>query len=66
MAHLSNRRILFMVLLMMFIIMVVFSERGTSCRPLQDEQGSGEFHGFLLQLLPRGPVKHSGTDPTRP
>ncbi|KAK7393438.1 hypothetical protein VNO78_21994 [Psophocarpus tetragonolobus] len=64
--RMNKRRIIFMVLLMIFTIMVVFSERGTSCRPLKDEQSSGEFRGLLLQLLPIGPVKRSGPDPTRP
>jgi len=46
--------------------MVAFSQRGASCRPLHDEQGSVEFDSLLLQVLPRGPLRPSAPDPVRP
>ncbi|RDX67458.1 hypothetical protein CR513_53667, partial [Mucuna pruriens] len=62
-----NRRILFTILVIVFIIVVSFSQRGASCRPLQDDQGPrAQFDGLLLQFLPRGPVKPSAPDPIRP
>ena len=62
-----SMRILFMVLVIIFTIMVVYSQRGEGCRPLHDdEQGAGEFDGLLLQFLPRGPLKPSAPDPIHP
>ncbi|KAL9318649.1 hypothetical protein ACSQ67_015166 [Phaseolus vulgaris] len=66
MANFSARRILFMVIVIVFIIMVSFSRSGASCRPLHDEQGSVEFDSLLLQVLPRGPLKPPSPDPIRP
>ncbi|KAK7345800.1 hypothetical protein VNO77_16411 [Canavalia gladiata] len=66
MASCCNRRVLFAILVIFFIILVGSSELGGSCRPLQDEQWVGELDGLLLQLLPRGPVRPSAPDPIRP
>ncbi|KAG2402741.1 uncharacterized protein HKW66_Vig0249640 [Vigna angularis] len=61
-----TRRILFMVIVMVFIITVAFSEGAASSRPLHDEHDSVEFDSLLLQFLPRGPLKPSAPDPIRP
>ncbi|CAL0300614.1 unnamed protein product [Lupinus luteus] len=54
----SYRRILFIVLFIIFAILVASPRYGAACRPLHDE--------LLLQLLPRGPSKPSSPDPTHP
>ncbi|KEH42581.1 transmembrane protein, putative [Medicago truncatula] len=63
----NNKRILFTVLVIIFFILVVSSQLGSACRPLQDEQISKEFDGLLLQFLPRGtPSKPSTPSPIHP
>jgi hypothetical protein len=55
-----NRRILSIVLMIMFLVLVTSSQLGVSCRPLQDEL----FDGLILQFLPRGtPSKPSTPNP---
>ncbi|KAJ1417513.1 putative transmembrane protein [Sesbania bispinosa] len=65
-ANFSNRRILFTVVVIIFFILVVSSQLGASCRPLQEDQWSREFDGLLLQLLPRGSSRPSSPDSTQP
>jgi hypothetical protein len=57
--NLSNRRVL-TIILMIILLVLVTSQLGVSCRPLQDEV----FDGLILQFLPRGtPSKPSTPDP---
>ncbi|KAE9618399.1 hypothetical protein Lal_00047935 [Lupinus albus] len=54
----NYKRILFIVVFIIFAILVGSPRYGAACRPLQDE--------LLLHLLPRGPSKPSTPDPTHP
>jgi hypothetical protein len=60
----NNMRILFTFLLVILIVLIVSSQLGAACRPLQDERTlSREFNGLLFQFLSRGPPKQSTPDP---
>ncbi|WVZ06032.1 hypothetical protein V8G54_019378 [Vigna mungo] len=64
---LSLRRVLFIMVVMIFTILVCFPEVGAAGRALAEDQWLRENNGImLLQSLPRGPLKPSSPDPIHP
>ncbi|KAG5043568.1 hypothetical protein JHK85_007865 [Glycine max] len=63
---LSNRMILFIMLLIIFTILVTFPQFGAAGRALQEDQWLREYNGHLLQSFQRGTPVVSSPDPIRP